>query len=317
MSDLALAEGAATTAIATADAEGDTGAMAEGMARLAFISEAHGDFDHSQELLDQALPLAETVGGVPLIQVLIGLAWSHLHSGALDAALATARRSVSVAEQTADHELLQPAIEAVGAVLSYHGDFEEARRHHLAAAAAARANGNLYGEADALANVAFTWIVEGDHRGTMEAYRQAERDQTRSLELMRQLGMREHASLATTNLAMIRCRLGDSAGARDLARDALQLATQLDAQLAAIQALVTHSEAVALEGSVSLGMSHLGAVRSHPTVGELRIEIERILAHFRAEGHPEIDAWLETGSSLELDDVIASVLADDTAPRAF
>ena len=56
-------------------------------------------------MLDQALPIAEQVGGVTLMRVLLGVAWSETYGGHFDSAQEVVRRAQGI--DISGHELAE------------------------------------------------------------------------------------------------------------------------------------------------------------------------------------------------------------------
>ncbi len=80
------------------------------------------------QLLDRALPLAESVGGTVLIHVLTGLSWLESGAGDLDEAERYARLARSLAEEVGDLTEAGRCLNTLGAVMSVRGDVDGAAR---------------------------------------------------------------------------------------------------------------------------------------------------------------------------------------------
>jgi tetratricopeptide (TPR) repeat protein len=309
LGDLTTAQRVSLHAIDLARAEGEPAQLVEALDVAARAAEKLGDYDRHRALLEEALPIAERVGGVALGKVLVALAGSAFDAGEPEQANHLATRGLALAYGTGDAELTTRASHISAAVAEMLGDSLASERHAERAVAVSHDAGDLVGEAVAIANLGVIWHFRGDKDGDLAAehYRTARRHYLASLGICERLGMREHEATALTNLAQASLRLDDIEAAKSLSRRSLAVAMEIGARPAALGALLVHGEALITAGDRT-GLGYIGLVQSQSSIGDSRYEVDRILGRLRAVGTERIEDGLASGEHLDFDDVVQRIL---------
>jgi hypothetical protein len=116
-------------------------------------------------------------------------------------------------------------------------------------------------------------------------------------------------AIALGNLAQAEIKLRERAAARRDAQEALPLAQKLGAIPLVLFAVQVFAEILVAEGNTSRALALLGLVRSHPsTYYEQHQEIDTVLAGLDLDA-ADLEAGLAAGASLDLDTVVAEILA--------
>ncbi|HSB87755.1 MAG TPA: hypothetical protein VLD86_15695, partial [Ilumatobacteraceae bacterium] len=275
-------------------------------------AEKLGDYDRRQELLEEALPIAERVGGVLLGKVLVALAGAAFDTGELERANHLAERGLALAH--GDAELTTRASHIAAAVAQTLGDSRASERHAETAVAVSHDVGDLVGEAIAIGNLGVIWHFRGDADGAAEHYRTARRHYLASLGICERLGMRELEATVLANLAQASLRLDDIDEATSLSRRSLSVAIEIGARPAALAALLIHAEALIAAGDRA-GLGLIGLVQRQSSIGDARYEVDRILGRLRALGTERVEDGLASGEHLDFDGVVQELILGPPSPN--
>jgi class 3 adenylate cyclase/tetratricopeptide (TPR) repeat protein len=312
LGDLTTAQQESLRAIEFARADGEPTQLVEALDVAAQAAEKLGDYDRRRALLEEALPIAEQVGGIVLGKVLVALAWSAFDAGEPERANQFAARGLALAR--GDAELTTRASHISAAVAQMLGDSRASERHSETAVAVSHDVGDLVGEAIATSNLGVIWHFRGDDDGAAEHYRTARRHYLTSLGICERLGMREYEATALSNLAQVSLRLDDIDAAESLSRRSLTVAMEIGARPAALAALLVHAEALIAAGDRT-GLGLIGLVQRQSSIGDTRYEVDRILDRLRAVGTVRIEEGLASGELLDFDEVVQHILFGPPSPN--
>jgi tetratricopeptide (TPR) repeat protein len=302
---------AAETALSAATTRStDSGGRAEALYEASRVAVERSQSARVRSLLEEAHGLAE--GGAPatLIRVVIGLAWWELGHGDLDAAQHHADRALSLAEESGNSAEVIEARDVLEAIATIRGDFDTAEQHTRVTLEMAQRIGDPSLEATAEGRLGVALHLRADGCGSLDDYRAAARHYERELELERTLDDRLGGLRVVLNLAQVRLRLGDTAGAKAAVREGLAEAAAIGAQRYVAFAMLVEADRRVTDGDTAGALALLGLVHANPTLERLlRQEIERILSRVALDPSA-LDAGLTTGTALDLDQVIAELLTD-------
>jgi class 3 adenylate cyclase/tetratricopeptide (TPR) repeat protein len=262
-----------------------------------------GDFAAAKALFEQALPIARPLGGETLIQVLFGLGGNAWRTGDLEAAEAYTLEDLSLARTQGLVALEAQAINMLGLIAGVRADLETEQACYEESLALSRQIGDLFREAVALANLGVIAILR-------QSYPEAIRYLESCLDMFNDLGRLESVALNLGNLATIYLQTGDLETARRHVREMLRLSAQLGAPPQILFAVMNWAEILVAEGDYHKGLSLLGLIRDHPAHEyQMLQEIERIIQSTPLS-QAEREEALATGAALDLDAVIAEILAE-------
>jgi predicted ATPase len=180
------------------------------------------------------------------------------------------------------------------------GDLTQARSILEENLVRARALGSTYLETEALGALGSIEFQEGNLEASAELYRQ-------NLELSREIGFRWFEAIALVNHAEISLKLGRYEEGDEQARAALALARALDDRLLTATMLALLATAARSRGDAERSGRLWGAVEAEGERGSFgwqQAEIDAIRQQVLADGTPELEAGIEAGRRLSLDEAI-------------
>lgn len=282
---------------------GNGRAEAEGLYYLGMAVASQGEYQAAKELFEKALPIARSLGGAALVEVLFGLGSTAWRLGDLDAAEAYAREELTLARTLGGVGLEAQAVNMLGLIAGARADLPAEKACYEEALALSRQSGDLFREAVAVANLGVIAILGHDYHEAI-GYLDA------AIEKFTDLGRRESVALNLGNLAHAHLMLGQAATAREHVRDMLRLSRQLGAMPRVLDALLNLAEILITEGETARGLHLIGLIRGHPA-GEFQMqqEIDRILDGVAVEP-AEMEAALAHGAALDMEEVTRQILAE-------
>ena len=272
--------------------------------------------DHAleRELLDRALPMAEEVGGITLLRVLLGVAWHAVERGDLEVAEAAMERAAAIDVGGPPPREARRLLSLRSWAASMRGDQATAEAIIHSALAAARASGDLEEETVLVGNLGVVRHLVGDATGSMEAYAEAEGCYQRELAASSRLGLEHARARCLSNLAQVSVRLGSPDDARQYLAEAMSmvLASGRLALLPLCLAIVADLRLA--DGDVDGALLLLGAIAAAPSSSENdRQEVDRFLDRVTLD--PEvIEAGLAAGAGLDVESLGDQALAELQPP---
>jgi tetratricopeptide (TPR) repeat protein len=293
---LALARGAAERR------ETETAAL-NGLGHVAWRV---GDWEEARRCLQDALVLAQEYGDVAgqalAAQHLARVSWQ---CGEYEEAERWAQESQGWCEQAGDRQGLIAARNELGIVASFRGEYERAKALYIANLAEAQDMGDRFREAQAHCNLGEVAREEGAYEAAAKAY---ERFRLTSEEI----DFRPGVALAQGNLAMVCLVQGRDDAAWQYFRRALgefvamQDTPHLLANLAYVSWLRLRG------GQPEAAARLLGLALRHPvSSSEVAHEAQPVLDLLReALGAEELEAAMARGAEMNLEQVVAQILAE-------
>jgi predicted ATPase/Flp pilus assembly protein TadD len=193
-----------------------------GLYTLADFAWEQGDFREAQRLLEQALPLAQTLAddhALSRILVLLARIYHYNHNDVskartlYEAAIATAERVNNKANKAS-------ALNLMAILVTGEGEFETALGFYQQSLTLWRELGHSHGVAYVLNNLANIYDGRGNYQEARQSFEQ-------SLHLFQELGDREGVGMALGNLASIALKQGDYQEAKELYQKSLALRREL------------------------------------------------------------------------------------------
>jgi tetratricopeptide (TPR) repeat protein len=286
-----------------------TGAMsAAGEAEAAYlagwIASERGDRDREREVLTDGLRVAESVGGIPLIHVLLGLSWLESGAGDLDAAERHARRALLLCEAGGHLGELGRSLNVLGVAMTLRDDLDGATACATQALAVAQSTGDLDGESVARGNLGVCAHLRGDATGERRQYEVAVEHYREQAALLARLGLNRGLAKTNLNLAQVSLRLSRPADAEDYLARILTEPDDEETRLDQVFLVTVQADLLLLVGQVEAGLRLLGAVNGDPATREYdRKEIDRVL-HRTNLDPAVIEAGMAAGASVALADVV-------------
>ena len=217
---------------------------------------------------------------------------------------------MALAERTADVDGLISGHDALAAIAEAARDLDGAEHHGLIGVQLSRESGDVHGEANARGRLGIAAHLRGDADGSLDHYADAVAHYEAAAAAYRQLGYPLIVAVAESNLAQARLRLGDRPGSRAACLDAMAALARIGAISPLIFCLLVEADWQLTAGETARGLSLLGLVRAHPAATRNdHDEIERIVAR-TALDRSEIERGMEAGAALDLETVVADLLAE-------
>ncbi len=315
LGDFPAGEEAAGRAISRAEDTHDDRAMVDAIHAAFLLAEDQGAVDRADVLVRRGLAIAERLGGRSLSRMLACRAWADLNAGTPETARRNAAASLHEARADEDLATLMLAHSVNGAVAAFNGDTAGSLDHYRRLLDLATGSGDLAEVSNIHLNMGVTWHYLADSTNDTDAYDSAERQYEAAVTMAKRLGQRQREIRASANLAQLRMRRGHLQDARQLATEALTLATEIGAHADALFSILVHAEASYEASGDPDALAHIGMVDADPSIGRLRAEVADIIERLR-RSHPgfDIDRALRAGESLNFDDVVAQII--DEAGRS-
>jgi predicted ATPase/class 3 adenylate cyclase len=299
--DFEAALEALTRGLAGARRDGDRGAEAEALARLARVLDDLGRYDEAGALVEAALEVGRVDAAAPMILILNAGAVHAQNTGDLNQADSLAAESLEQARAVEDATGETIALNTLGANAALRGDLPGAALYFEAALAVARRSGNLSQEAMLLGNLGYTAYRRGDYAAA-RAYA------LEALARHKDLGEKWGMVVDLANLAQADFGLGDLPAARRGMREMLSLARSLGMTPSTLWGLSLAGQILAAESHPDRALTLFGLARAHPALNhESKLELEEEIARM---GLPEaeVEAGLAAGATLDFDTVVQEIL---------
>jgi len=326
--------------------EGDVVSRAALLVKLGAAYERVGDFLTATQHLEQGLTLAREAGDpqteVAALNKLGEVAWLQ---GAYEAAARHVERGLALARERDDRGGTALALWSLGYLAWRRGDFEAADSYLEESLAIYRELGDRLGIADVLTALgvaaqlrrerekAWRYLEKslaifkeiGDRRGVAgclinlgetarqleKQYEEAGRYYEESLAVSREIDFRRGVAINLLNLGHIHAGLGETEVAWEYFREGLTESLAIGVIPNTLHVLVGVARLQAQAGQHEQAAELLGLALNHPASdADVEGEAEPVLATLR-EALPadQLEAALERGKSLDLERVVAEVLA--------
>ncbi|MCD6344495.1 MAG: tetratricopeptide repeat protein [Anaerolineae bacterium] len=281
---------------------GDRWGMTNALSGLAAVAWNLGDYDEAQELYEESLANHRALGNPRgIANSLSSLGFTVLHQGRLEEAAHLIQESIAIRQETGDIFGLANGLRNLGMTSLAQGKFSAARsllekslaifgdlgfRYSLETAMVGVAEIHLgrYEQARILAQRGldisqetgfgrgrgFSLILLGELALVSKDYAAARSSLRESIAVYREIGQREKLIWAYADLGRAALGLGDTRQARRHLRQALQMATQIQAFLSTMLALAATAFLLAERGQRERAVELYALASRYPYVGNSR-----------------------------------------------
>jgi predicted ATPase len=243
-----------------------------------WVASERGERERERATLDEAMPEAETQGGMILVRVLSSLSWCAIISGDTQTATRYAERIRELAEELQHPVASRLMFAALAAVASIDGDNSAALRYSVEALAAATEAGDLEGQTLAHSNIGVCYHLFGDADGSPDNYHAALHHYLQATAINHRLGRWLPNAMNIANMAQVHIRLANDSEAQRLIHEALTAARQSGGTITLMFCVLAEADRRLVNGDSRGGLELIGLVQRHPArTAHNDAEIERIL----------------------------------------
>ncbi len=284
---------------------GERATEVEALNSLGQLASRQGDWEAAGRYLQEGLALAhdyrDTAGQAQATQHLARAAWLRAEYAEAER---WAQQSQHLYEQTGDKHGLMAARNELGLVAHHRGVLEQARGYFAANLSLAREIGDRLREAQALNNLGEVAREEGaneEARGLYDRFRQ----------IMEAIGYRGGVALGLLNLGIVSIALGQDGAAWEYLRRALSEYMAMKDAPHALNDLVHVAHLQARAAQAERAAELLGLALHHPaSYSEVERDAQPVLELLREVLEAgELEVALARGAQLDLDQVVAEILA--------
>jgi ATP/maltotriose-dependent transcriptional regulator MalT len=284
---------------------GDVAAQVEALCWLARTrSSTDPDLERYLALIDEAVPLARSVGGRALALALMGDATS-MRDDDLERAERLAIEAGEVLHSLGkiDSDLEAFRMSFMGVIYALRGDDEQSRQWTRIGLNFARRQGNLYWEASLLGDMA----VDEREAGNLQMAQSYART---AIDRARELGQNEMLSRNLYVLGTIETMLGNHSEAERVAFESIALAHKLGISFTVLSGVFVYARITAARGNVSNALRLVGLINNRGSDNFpplLQKRIDEFIAELDLPAE-EVEAGLAAGAALDLDTVVLEIL---------
>lgn len=281
------------------------------IAALSTLAQAaceQGVYDTAQQYSDEMLVLARKRGDraseASALSTLSSIAWRW---GDVEQAAQCIQESLVIYKELGDRHRLARMFNISGVIATVQEDYGQAEGYWEEGLAMAQKIGDRQAMADMLNNLGY---INHHHLGNLE---KAERYYQESLSIGREIGHRQGATSTLSNLGHLHVLRDEHDLAWKYLREALSESTAIGVAPLTLDALVGVARLRAETGQQASAAELLGLALNHPAVEvDSAQAAETVLAGLR-EVLPaeELDAAVERGKTMDLDAVVAQLLAKE------
>jgi DNA-binding SARP family transcriptional activator/predicted ATPase len=265
-----------------------------------------GGYDAARQHLNEALTLARQRGDrtreASALAMLGNVVW---RCGEIEQAGHFGQESLAIYKDLGDQRWITRLLNILGIVAIMQEDYTQAEAYWEEGLGMVQEMGDRQTTADLLTNLGY---INHHNLGNLE---KADRYYQESLSISREIGHRHGATSTLSNLGHLHALLGEHALAWQYLREALSESVAIGVPPMTLDALAGVAQLRAETGQRDSAAEVVGLIVNHPAVEADSAKVaEAVLAELR-EALPEtqIEAALERGKGMELDAVVAKLLA--------
>jgi tetratricopeptide (TPR) repeat protein len=274
-----------------------------------YIASERGERARERALLDEALPIAEQLGGLTLARVLCSLSWFDVGRGRLDAATIAATRARDLGQELRHPAMLRESLSLLAAIAVQSGFIEKSLEHSREALVVAVSAGDLESQSLVLGNIGVGHHLLGDERNDDAEFHAAFDHYRQAKVIHERLGRQLHAALSAANMGQVQVRLGNNQTAIDLIHEAIVGVRRSGGRSSLLFCVLAEADRRLTQGDTS-ALELIGVVRRQPACRKDDFdEVARILAR-TGLSEADIEHGLQRGASLDFDDVVEQVVND-------
>jgi tetratricopeptide (TPR) repeat protein len=306
LGEMATAGAQLEEGLALARSTGERRSEAAALTGLGEVAWHQGDWEAARRHLQAGLALAQacgdTAGQALAAQHLARVSWM---AAEYDEAERWAQESQGWYEQAGDRQGLIAARNELAIVAVHRREFERARSYFAANLAEAQEMGDRLREAQALNNLGVLAHDQGTYEEARACY-----EQTRAIS--EEIGDRTAMALVLGNLGDVCISQGEEGAAWDYLRRAILESMAMQDIPHVVSKLVLVSRLRLRGGQPEKTAELLGLALHHPaSYSEVASNAQPVLEALReALGSEELEAALARGAKMELEQVVAKILAE-------
>ncbi len=304
--DYALAVQCLEVGLTLARQVSDTQTEITALSRLAQASSEKGNYDTAKQYLDEMLSLARACDDrthTALALLALGtIAWRW---GDIEQADSCNQESLTIYKELGNRRKIPQILNNLGILAILQEGYDQAQAYWEEVLAMVQEMGNRQMVADTLNNLGY---INHHHLGNLEKAKQYYQE---SLSIGQEIGHRHGVTSTLSNLGHLYVLLGEHALAWDHLRQALSESMALGVAPLTLDALVGVVRLRAEIGQGDSAAELLGVALEHPAMAADSAQVaETVLAGLRqALPAQQLEAAMERGKTLELDAVVAGLLA--------
>lgn len=284
-----------------ARSQGDTELQVATLEYLVYCADRHGDYLTIDRLLEEALPLAQEIGGSILAQHMVNSGSAHWRRQEWSSAFSELEQGLALARQAGDLRIMIDSLNLIGSLATERRDFDTAERALLDCRRLAAELGDRYKESAVVINLGNLYYEQGDFPMARKYYEFA-------FEASRELGALPAEYLGLINLAFTDVAMGDLDAARQHTRQALSGGRVLNLKPILTYGVLIFGKIAAADDDLNRALALFGLVQSDPSTGfDARHDLEIAIAALNRPAD-DIAAGLAAGAALDLDAVVLDIL---------
>ncbi len=270
-----------------------------------------GDYAQARSYLEESLELARVSGSkIILVRALYGLGDLFWRLGFPDQALVHCQESLALARQLGNVTQELYALNRLGSLARDQGDFDKAQQLWEETLARAIQAGNRERATSALNNLGVVANDRGDIAQALAYHQQA-------LPIVWEMGKQQTYTLLLNNIAEEHLRLGNLNAAQHHIYEGLSLARSIRAIPLMLGSVQRAGWLLCKRGNLAQGLALWGMVLRHPSFyNDLKKDMQVALAELGLDSaDPQVTAGLDKGQALDLETVVAELLAELSQPE--
>jgi predicted ATPase len=285
----------------------DVQAEIAALSSLAQATSEQGAYDTAKQYLDEMLSLARACDDRAHIALALStlgtIAWRW---GDVEQADRCSQESLAIYRELGDQHRISRILNSLGIMAILRERYDQAEGYWEEGLAMVQEMGDRQAMADTLNNLGY---INHHHLGNLE---KAEQYYQESLSIGQEIGHRHGATSTLSNLGHLYVLMGEHAPAWNYLRQALSESTAIGVAPLTLDALVGVARLRAETGQGDSAAELLGVVLNHPAVEVDSAQVaETVLAGLRDVLPAEqLETAMERGKTLELDTVVAKLLAE-------
>ncbi len=285
----------------------DTQAEIAVLSHLAQAASEQGAYDTAKKYLDETLSLARARDDRTHIALALStmgtIAWRW---GDIEEADTCLREGLAIYKELGDQHRIPRILNSLGILAILRESYDQAEACWEEGLAMVQEMGDRQVTADTLNNLGY---INHHHLGNLE---KARRYYQESLSIGQEIGHRHGATSTLSNLGHLHVLMGKHGPAWEYLRQALSESMAIGVAPLTLDALVGVARLRAETGLGDSAAELLGVVLSHPSVEVDSVQVaETVLAGLRDVLPAEqLETAIERGKTLELDAVVAELLAE-------
>jgi tetratricopeptide (TPR) repeat protein len=311
LGDFAAALLALERSLALARAADDRVAMIDALALLGLVATDTGAYPQARGYLEESLQLARAAGDNTRTAVVLShLGNTAMRMGAYAEGEHAYQESLALFTAAGDRPGMALALNGLGNGAVDERMYDTAGYCYSESLTIRRTIDDRWGIAGCLSNLGWVAHLQEDYASARAFYEE-------SLAISRTIGDRRGMAIVLTNLGFTAYALRDHPAAAAAFDEALRMATEIGATPLALEVLVGLARLHVSNGLPETAAELLGLALRHPASNnDVRMQVELFVDEIAGLLAPErMNAALERGGELVLEDVVAALIWGETDPN--